>query len=751
MMRAWKKIAARWASLAASALLLSAVMLPGSASAYSLLGTSPGGHLTMNLAMQSLIGNQPVVDAMAQWNAAGIGPNADHGFFIGVAGGTSGNCGRNQVNEVTWSNTNCGLAFGSSTLAVTSTWSSSGKVIEVDMLFNNAKTWSSYSGALKFNADGTSLNDLGRVALHELGHAAGLDHPDDAGQSVASIMNSRISSTYTLQADDIAGAHALAWQSAGGGTGSTPVCSLTATPSSITAGAGTTLVASCSPAATSYTWTNTGFGSGTAAGAVAPTTTTTFTVRGTNATGAGNTASATVTVATSLLIPDLDVTGLTAPVTGTIGSPITVVVTARNKGTLTAQPFRLGFYLSSDTVINTSDLLIGTCFYSGGLSAGQSIPCTMAVTLPAGISPGSYYIGAIADDNLLINESDDTNNSKVATTGAIVLSAAAVTPPACTLSAAPATITQGSLSALTATCSPAATSYIWTNTGFGSGAAGGSIAPASTTTYSVRGVNAGGAGNTASVTVSVGAAGTAPSYGDLWWAGSVENGWGMSLQQHGNNLFGALYVYDGAGRPVWYVMPEGTWSSGFTVYTGVLYQPTSAPLNNYSPASFVPGAAVGTITISFNGTSSAVMQYTINGVSGQKTIQRQVFGHGSAPLNVGDMWWGNSAQNGWGISITQQAGILFGAWYTYGTDGRVTWYVMPNGTWNATTYSGPFYSTTSSAWLGANYDASRVSVTQAGTMSLAFTSATTAVMTYTFTTGPFAGTTQSKSIVRQAF
>ena len=98
------------------------------ASAYSLMNTSPGGRLTMSLAMQAIIGNQPVSGAMAQWNQVGIGPGQDHAFFVPQTVNPSGSCGRNQVNDVTWSGTNCGLAFGSSTLAVTTTWSSAGKL-----------------------------------------------------------------------------------------------------------------------------------------------------------------------------------------------------------------------------------------------------------------------------------------------------------------------------------------------------------------------------------------------------------------------------------------------------------------------------------------------------------------------------------------------------------------------------------------------------------------------------------------------
>ena len=166
---------------------------------------------------------------------------------------------------------------------------------------------------------------------------------------------------------------------------------------------------------------------------------------------------------------------------------------------------------------------------------------------------------------------------------------------------------------------------------------------------------------------------------------------------------------------------------------------------------FAPGSAVGNLTINFTGTSTAVIRYTINGVSGQKAIQRQIFGHGVAPLNVSDMWWGGTSQDGWGISLNQQSGIVFGAWFTYGPDGRVTWYVIPNGKWDGTIYSGPFYSTISSPWLGGAYKANQLGVQEAGLMSLSFSGGGNAIMTYAFTSGPFAGTTQSRQIVRQPF
>ncbi len=243
----------------------------------------------------------------------------------------------------------------------------------------------------------------------------------------------------------------------------------------------------------------------------------------------------------------------------------------------------------------------------------------------------------------------------------------------------------------------------------------------------------------------------ASNYSDMWWAGQVENGWGMSIQQHGNIQFNALYVYDAAGKPVWYVMPGGTWNADFTSYSGALYQPTSAPLNAYSPSQFVVGTSPGNATITFTSDSTATLQYTINGISGQKSIQRQAFGSGTSPLTVGDMWWGGSTQDGWGINLVQHGSIVFGVWYTYAADGKSTWYVLPTGTWAGTTYSGTLYSTTGSAWLGTAYNAGQLAVTTAGNLSFNFANANSTNMTYSFTAGPFTGVTQTKALVRQPY
>lgn len=122
----------------------------------------------------------------------------------------------NGVNNVFFGDNVYGTSF-SGAVAITTEWTSRGVRTEGDVIFNTQYAWNSYRGALRRAAGGGTLYDIRRVAIHEFGHVLGLDHPDEAGQIVAAIMNSSVSNLDTVQPDDIAGAQALYGARGGGG------------------------------------------------------------------------------------------------------------------------------------------------------------------------------------------------------------------------------------------------------------------------------------------------------------------------------------------------------------------------------------------------------------------------------------------------------------------------------------------------------------------------------------------------------
>ncbi len=147
-------------------------------------------------------------DAVAVWNTSG-----SRFRFTSQSTNPSANpCAHaDGVNTVAFRPTLCGRPFGDA-LAVTflAIDPATGAFIDTDVLFDAGRNWSTYPGPLRRSALGqVTVYDFHRVAMHEFGHVLGLDHPDDFGQSVVALMNSRVSDLDVLQLDDILGAQAV--------------------------------------------------------------------------------------------------------------------------------------------------------------------------------------------------------------------------------------------------------------------------------------------------------------------------------------------------------------------------------------------------------------------------------------------------------------------------------------------------------------------------------------------------------------
>jgi hypothetical protein len=156
-------------------------------------GTSPSGVLW----------NTAFISAMDEWTQA-------TNFTFTAVPQREDPCRFDAFNGVGFTADVCGSAYGENTLAVTLTRFSTQilgppRIIRSDIVINSSVNYDVFSGRLvQFGIPSGSI-DFRRVALHELGHAMGLDHEESA----PAIMAPNISNIDSLQADDIAGVNTL--------------------------------------------------------------------------------------------------------------------------------------------------------------------------------------------------------------------------------------------------------------------------------------------------------------------------------------------------------------------------------------------------------------------------------------------------------------------------------------------------------------------------------------------------------------
>jgi PKD repeat protein len=126
--------------------------------------------------------------------------------------------------------------------------------------------------------------------------------------------------------------------------------------------------------------------------------------------GAQATASTTATVATSQGPADLVLSALTGP--GAVAPGVSVLInsTTRNQGAGTAVASATVFYLSTNTLLDSTDKTIGSRAISA-LAPGASSTGSASVTLPANTAIGSYFLLAKADGTSAVAESVETNNT----------------------------------------------------------------------------------------------------------------------------------------------------------------------------------------------------------------------------------------------------------------------------------------------------------------------------------------------------
>ncbi|HET7218731.1 MAG TPA: CARDB domain-containing protein, partial [Vicinamibacterales bacterium] len=107
--------------------------------------------------------------------------------------------------------------------------------------------------------------------------------------------------------------------------------------------------------------------------------------------------------------PDLGVYSATAPTSVIAGTSLTVSDTIKNSGIDMASPSANRYYLSLNTTLDGSDILLDGQRAVPALAYNATNSGSAVVQIPAGMS-GPYYLLIVADGNGVVAESSETNN-----------------------------------------------------------------------------------------------------------------------------------------------------------------------------------------------------------------------------------------------------------------------------------------------------------------------------------------------------
>ena len=111
------------------------------------------------------------------------------------------------------------------------------------------------------------------------------------------------------------------------------------------------------------------------------------------------------------VLADLTVQGASLYLASVVaGGSLTTNCSVANLSGAIATTNTLGYYLSSNAVLDASDQLLSSSQGNSPLAAGQSSPRYTSITIPAGTAPGSYYLLFAADYLNQVSESNETNN-----------------------------------------------------------------------------------------------------------------------------------------------------------------------------------------------------------------------------------------------------------------------------------------------------------------------------------------------------
>ncbi len=122
------------------------------------------------------------------------------------------------------------------------------------------------------------------------------------------------------------------------------------------------------------------------------------------------------------------------------------------------------------------------------------------------------------------------------------------------------------------------------------------------------------------------------------WGVASESGWGLSIQQQDDTLFINMFVYDQAGQPTWFigaVTPGIPAAAGHMTFTGDWFKVNGTFYGSPWNAAAAQINKVGTIVFDADSVTTANLSYSVNGVTVNKRVERELWSYENYSGNYG--------------------------------------------------------------------------------------------------------------------
>ncbi len=113
-------------------------------------------------------------------------------------------------------------------------------------------------------------------------------------------------------------------------------------------------------------------------------------------------------------VTQLSVSSLSIPATAAVGERFSASVRVTNISTLASGAFRVSFFLSRTSPVTASDTRLGGCVIADGLEPQEGVTCGGMLATAVSLSPGAYFIAAIADDRRETSMTDRGQATRIA-------------------------------------------------------------------------------------------------------------------------------------------------------------------------------------------------------------------------------------------------------------------------------------------------------------------------------------------------